>query len=94
MGAVISSRIAEIIDRVEEGNGLDEKVKKLADKEINRRIAKYEMIIRRFEKKYGMKFSEFKEKNMVEKLGHTWEVERDFFDWELAETELKTPPQQ
>lgn len=47
------------------------------------------MMIRLFESKYGMSFKDFDKKNMVEKLGHTWDAERDYFDWEMAVTELE-----
>jgi len=62
----------------------------LAVQEVKRRILKYELMIRVFESSYKMSFQKFEEQDMVEKLGHTWNVERDYFDWELATTEPKS----
>lgn len=43
-----------------------------------------EEMIKEFEYKYGS-FSNLKEKIMKDE--HTWEEEKDFFDWEVAITE-------
>jgi uncharacterized protein YxjI len=89
MGTTVSDRALKILDKIGVGAGLDEKLLKLAEKEVRRKIVKYELMIRRFERKYNMSFPEFRDKNMVDELGHSWEVEGDFFDWELAVTELE-----
>lgn len=88
MSYAIANKILKIIDKIEVGKDIDEKILKITENEIKRRISCYEMMIKNFEKKYKMKLEEFKEKDMVNQLGHSWEVERDFFDWEMAETEL------
>ena len=45
-----------------------------------------EEMIEAFESKYGS-FNKLKEKIMNDE--HTWEEERDFFEWEAAITEMK-----
>jgi hypothetical protein len=42
------------------------------------------LLDRNLTKKYGMSFDEFREKKMIEKLGYTWEVEKDYHNWEIA----------
>jgi len=48
-------------------------------------VGKKEEVIRKFEIKYGP-FSKMKEKIINDE--HSWEEERDFFDWEAAITEM------
>lgn len=89
MNEAVSDRVIRIIDKIETGVNIDEKLLKLTEKEVRRRISRYEITARNFERKYKTTFDEFSKKDMVNKLGHTWEAERDFFDWEMAVTELK-----
>ena len=51
--------------------------------------AKLESAVKRMEEKYGATFEEFEEGDMLSKLGHSWEVEQDYYDWDRAVTELK-----
>ena len=37
-----------------------------------------------------MSFDEFREKKMIEKLGYTWEVERDYQNGEIARDGIET----
>jgi len=89
MSDVISKKVSAIIDKIEPGYSIDEKVLRLTEKEIKRRINKHRITIRNFEKKYNMTFDEFQKKDLVNELGHSWDVEQDFFDWEMATTELE-----
>jgi len=54
-----------------------------------KRIVELTQIIRRFEKKYGVNFKEFEGRNLLDQLGHTWEVEEDYYEWDRAVTELE-----
>ncbi|GFP40184.1 hypothetical protein, partial [Candidatus Hakubella thermalkaliphila] len=55
-----------------------------------RRLAHYENLDRGFQKKYGVSFEEFEEKNVVKKKGFSWEVESDAMAWEQAVDGIKT----
>jgi predicted transcriptional regulator len=50
---------------------------KLLYNETRRKLIEYALLDRNLTKKYGMSFEEFREKKMIEKLGYTWEVEKD-----------------
>ena len=49
-------------------------------------LIKYETIVRRFEAKYGQNFEAFR-RNVLSSAP-SFEVEQDYFDWELAVTGL------
>ncbi|GFP18730.1 hypothetical protein HKBW3S03_00235 [Candidatus Hakubella thermalkaliphila] len=53
-------------------------------------MAHYENLDRGFQKKYGVSFEEFEEKNVVKKKGFSWEVESDAMAWEQAVDGIKT----
>jgi len=44
-------------------------------------------MIKNFEKKYGMSFAEFSDSDLMKEPG--FEVEQDFFDWDMAVTGLE-----
>jgi hypothetical protein len=50
-------------------------------------LAKYDLMIKNFEKKYGMSFAEFSDSDLMKEPG--FEVEQDFFDWDMAVTGLE-----
>lgn len=52
-------------------------------------IIEFEGVYKRMEEKYGMAFEQFEDRDMVNKLGHGWEVEQDYYDWDRAATELR-----
>jgi len=76
------------LDELDKTKSIEQKLRDLLVREIKGRILKYEIMIKTFESKYHMSFQDFDQKDMIEKLGHTWDVERDYFDWEMATTEL------
>ncbi|MCL0034966.1 hypothetical protein M1O19_01850 [Dehalococcoidia bacterium] len=45
--------------------------------------------IRSMERKFGVTIEEFEQRNLLDKLGHSWEVEQDYYEWDRAITELK-----
>lgn len=53
------------------------------------RIVEFEGVVKRMEEKYGVIFEQFEDRDMVNKLGHSWEVEQDYYDWDRAVTELR-----
>jgi len=52
--------------------------------EYERKIVLHKFTDERLKKKYGMSFSEFEKKNVVEEKGFSWEVEKDAMEWEHA----------
>lgn len=52
------------------------------------RIVEFEGVVKRMEEKYGVMFEQFEDRDMVNELGHSWEVEQDYYDWDRAVTEL------
>lgn len=68
----------------------DEELKDIIQKEYIRRLARYRMMDDFYRKKYCMDFDTFEEKNMVEQLNYTFEVESDAQEWELAIDGIKT----
>ena len=58
--------------------------------ELRRKLNEFILIDNTMRKKYGMSFEEFKESDIVKKKGHSFEVESDYCDWELAVDGIKT----
>ncbi|MCJ7560393.1 hypothetical protein MUO79_07215 [Candidatus Bathyarchaeota archaeon] len=52
-------------------------------------IVELEGVAKRMEEKYNVTFEQFEQRDMLNKLGHSWEVEQDYYDWDRAVTELK-----
>ena len=80
----VSENIVRIIDRLEPGPSLDDKLIRVLENEIRRRLARYEWIDRQFKQKYGMTLEEFEQRRMVEKQSYSFEVESDHQDWDQA----------
>lgn len=87
----ISKETCEIVDRLEiEEGDLDKKIKKVLSNEIRHRLNQYLLTDQLLQKKYAMALEEFKERNMVEALGYSFEVESDLCDWEMAISRINT----
>lgn len=76
----------EIINITRKDNVIDG-IKELMSHELIRKKNKYSFMIQHFEKKYGMGFEEFEEKNKDIKMDS--EKEKDYFDWDMAVTALE-----
>ncbi len=84
MAVGISDRIAEISDKIELGDSLETKLRRIIEWNIQSRLAEYEMINRRLRQKYQMSLEEFEQNNMLEKLNYSFEAESDYHDWDMA----------
>jgi hypothetical protein len=62
----------------------DDVMKKIILPELKRRLAEYRLIDKKMCNLYGMPFTEFKKQKMVEKNHHSFQIEEDYCDWELA----------
>ena len=67
----------------EYGDYLNQLFEKVKEGEINE-SEPHKIVVRKFREKYKMNFDEFKQKNMVEQLDHSFDAEEDYCDWELA----------
>ncbi len=62
----------------------------LLRREYRRKLAHYENLDQSFQKKYGVSFEKFEEKNVVKKKGFSWGVESDAMAWEQAVDGIRT----
>jgi hypothetical protein len=65
-------------------SGPDDVMKKIILSELKRRLAEYRLLDKKMCNLYGMPFIEFKKQKMVEKNSHSFRIEEDYCDWELA----------
>jgi len=52
------------------------------------KIMELEVVAKRMKERYGVTLKEFEEGDLLNKLGHTWEVEQNYYEWDRAVTEL------
>jgi hypothetical protein len=81
---VLADRVVTLIERLEPGDSLDAKLERLVENELLRRLARYELVDKQLTRKYSLSFEEFRRNRVVEQQGYSFEVESDFWDWELA----------
>lgn len=58
--------------------------------ELRRRLAEYKLMDKTFREKYKMDFDEFRRRRIVEELGHSFQVEEDYCDWEITIDGIQT----
>jgi len=88
--ASISEEVVDITRRVISEENIERGMAKLLYNETRRKLIEYELLDKNLRKKYGMSFEEFQEKKMIEKLGYSWEVEKDYQNWEIARDGIET----
>ncbi len=83
MGANIAV-LQQSLERLMPSRSFEESLTKLLLVQARRNLLKYQMMDRRFQRKYRKTFEQFR----AERLGSpmSFEVEQDYFDWELAVT--------
>ncbi len=86
----ISEEVVNITRKVISEENIERGMAKLLYNETRRKLIEYELLDRNLGKKYGMSFEEFREKKMIEKLGYSWEVEKDYQNWEIARDGIET----
>ncbi|HID61124.1 MAG TPA: hypothetical protein EYP49_00030 [Anaerolineae bacterium] len=67
----ISDKVIDVINELEEGETLEVKLARLAEYEIRRRLARYQLTDRIFREKYGMPLEEFEASEIVKKLNYS-----------------------
>lgn len=80
----ISQQVLDVIDQLEPSDSLEAKVTRLAESELRRRLARYQLTDRQFQAKYGISLAEFEARRIVEERGYAFEVESDHQDWDQA----------
>ncbi|RLT40107.1 MAG: hypothetical protein DWI57_09045 [Chloroflexi bacterium] len=86
----ISERTLHILETLEPGQSLEKKVEKLAEQELLRRLARYQLTDYSFRKRYGLTLEEFEAEGVVQKRGYSFDVECDHQDWDLAVDGIET----
>lgn len=90
----LSNRLVSVLDLLEPGVPPKQQVVRLAEQELRRRLARYQLSDRLFREKYGMTLEEFEAKEIVRARGYSFEVENDHQDWDLAVDGIHTVEQQ
>lgn len=80
----LSERVLSVIGELSPGDSLEAKVTRLAENELRRRLARYQLTDRQFRAKYGMSLEEFEAGGVVAQMDYSFEVESDHQDWDLA----------
>ncbi|RCV64382.1 hypothetical protein C5S53_09115 [Methanophagales archaeon] len=86
----ISEEVVKITQRVISEENIEKGMAKLLYNETRRKLIEYELLDRNLARKYGMSFDQFREKEMMEKLGYAWEVEKVYQNWEIARDGIET----
>ncbi len=86
----VSKEMVNITRKLLSEENIEKGMAKLLYNETRRKLIEYELRDRNLTRKYGMSFEEFREKKMIEKLGYTWEVEKDYQNWEIARDGIET----
>jgi len=76
--------LQQSVERLMPSRSFEESLARLLLVQARRNLLKYQLMNRRFRKKYQSTFEQFR----AERLGSAmpFEVEQDYFDWELAIT--------
>jgi len=82
----ISEKLEKELINVTKKESTVDAIKELVRRELIRKKNKYLFMMRNFEKKYSLTFEEF-EKKYKTKMNS--EVEKDYFDWDMAKTALE-----
>lgn len=86
----MSSTILKELEKILEERPVDKLIVKALINELKRKLSEYILIDKAMKNKYRMSFEEFRAKNIVKKKRHSFEVENDYCDWELAIDGIET----
>jgi hypothetical protein len=90
MAERVSERIGHLIARLEPEQDINSTLERLLENELIRRLNRYQLTDRTLGRKYNMSFSEFTAQRVVEQQSYAFEVESDFWDWEMAQDGIET----
>lgn len=86
----LSNRLISVLNLLEPDVGPEQQVARLAEQELRRRLARYQLTDRLFRDKYRMTLAEFEAAEMVKTRGYSFEVENDHQDWDQAIDGIRT----
>ena len=86
----LSKRLISVLNLLEPDMGPKQQVARLAEQEVRRRLARYQLSDRLFREKYGMTLEEFEAAETVKARGYAFEVENDHQDWDQAIDGIRT----
>ena len=89
-----SNRLISVLNLLEPGVGPKQQVARLAEQELRRRLARYQLSDRLFREKYGMTLEEFETAETVKARGYSFDIENDHQDWDLAVDGIRTVERQ
>lgn len=89
-----SNRLINVLNLLEPGIGPKQQVARLAEQELRRRLARYQLSDHLFREKYGMTLDRFEVAEIVKARGYSFEVESDHQDWDLAVDGIRTVERQ
>jgi len=89
-----SNRLINVLNLLEPGVGPKQQVARLAEQELRRRLARYQLSDHLFREKYGMTLEGFETAEIVKARGYSFEVESDHQDWDLAVDGIRTVERQ
>lgn len=79
-----SNRLLSVLNALEPGVTPKQQVARLAEQELRRRLARYQLTDCLLREKYGVTLDEFEAAEIVKARGYAFEVENDHQDWDLA----------
>ena len=71
-------------------NMSEEELRDLLHGEYLRKLARYRLTDESLQRKYGLNFEEFEERNIVAENDFSWDVESDAQEWEAAIDGIRT----
>lgn len=80
----LSNRLVSVLNLLEPDVAREQQVARLAEQELRRRLARYQLSDRLFRDKYGMTLEEFEAAEVVKQRGYSFEVENDYQHWDQA----------
>jgi hypothetical protein len=86
----ITEKTTKILNLIIPEGDIDYKVRKILREDIKRKLAEFQLIDNRFQKKCGMNLDEFEKRNIIKEKGFSFEVESDYHEWDSAVDAIKT----
>jgi len=86
----LSDRALKLISELEIEGDINRKLEHLIERELIRRLTRYQLTNRLLKEKYSMSFDEFKKNKIVQKKNYSFEVESDFWNWEMSLDGIET----
>ncbi|MCL6447325.1 MAG: hypothetical protein K6U04_04115 [Armatimonadetes bacterium] len=86
---MLSPKMGEFLIKVTQTPDLDSALRQLFHEYLELKLQKLEEEVKKFEAKWNVSFNEFIKKGkegLLSKDIYSYEVEKDFWDWERAET--------